>query len=115
MIGNTYTGAAYTNVPSIVGQTNFPLNEIGSSTATANDSFTKTAKRVVIYSVTVRTYVAGATFELQTHSGSTIASFAPTEAGTFSFGPIGLEINEGWRIVMGATGNTLLVSWKVLA
>jgi len=55
------------------------------------------------------------TFTLETHSGTEIAAFAPTAAGTISFGPIGMEINNGWRITQGATKNNLMVVWKEIA
>lgn len=114
MIGITYTGAAYTNVSSS-DTTVYPSGEIGANTGTAGSSFTLGAKRVIIFAIVVRAYTVGMTFTLETHSGTEIAAFAPTAAGTISFGPIGMEINDGWRITQGATKNNLMVVWKEIA
>ena len=114
MIGDTYTGAAYTNVAATAGSTFYPSSETGSTTGTNTSSFTADAQRVVIYAIVVRTFSAGTTaFTLQTHSGTEIAAITPTGPGTISFGPIGLDINSGWRLTQGATtASTLLVIWK---
>lgn len=112
MIGTTYTGAAYTNIPATGGQVSYPSNETGTVTTTAGSSFTVSSKRVVIYAVVVRTYTASSSFTLETHAGTEVGSFTPTGPGTISFGPIGLELQAGWRITMGGTGSTLLVVWK---
>lgn len=114
MIGITYTGAAYTNIAAGAG-TVYPSGESGATTATAGSSFTLGAKRVVIFAIVVRAYTAGMTFTLETHGGTEIAAFAPTSSGTISFGPIGLEINDGWRLTQGATNNNLMVVWKEIA
>ena len=114
MIGITYTGAAYTNVSSS-DTTVYPSGEIGATTTDAGSSFTVGAKRVIIFAIVVRAYTASMTFTLETHSGTEIAAFAPTAAGTISFGPIGMEINNGWRITQGATKNNLMVVWKEIA
>lgn len=118
MIGITYTGCAYTNVAAGAGTTYYPSGEIGSTTATAGDSFTVGAKRVVIYAIVVRTFTASTTeFQLQSHDGlSVITAITPDRAGTINFGPVGLEVPYGWRLVQGATtASTLMVVWKKLA
>lgn len=114
MISITYTGAAYTNIAATAGSTFYPTNETGTSNSTAGDNITINAKRVVIYAIVVRTYTASTTaFTLQTHGGTEITSITPTGPGTISFGPIGLEVNAGWRLTQGATtASTLLVIWK---
>jgi len=114
MIGITYTGAAYTNIAAGAA-TVYPSGEIGATTTDAGSSFTLGAKRVIIFAIVVRAYTASMSFTLETHSGTAIAAFAPTAAGTISFGPIGMEINDGWRLTQGATNNNLMVVWKEIA
>jgi hypothetical protein len=114
MIGDTYTGASYTNIANTAGSTFYPSTENGATTPTAGSSFTADAKRVIIYAIVVRTFSAGTTaFTLQAHDGTEIAAITPTGPGTLSFGPVGIDINSGWRLTQGAsTASTLLVIWK---
>lgn len=111
--GDSFTAIAATN-----STTFYPSNDVGGTTSTAAESVLADAKTVVIKQVLCATATAAASFSLQDHAGNAISTFTVSTSAIvnqWTFGPNGIRINSGWRIVQGGTSCTLIVVWKKLA
>lgn len=109
----TYTGGSYTYIADTGvggGYTGYPSNHVGGITTTAGDSVLANASGTNILAVVV-TKVGSGTITIE--NAATVFAVTPTATGTISFGPLGLDMNIGFRVSVPAScTNNLLIIWK---